>query len=184
MIEKLSGEEKIGEFENLKILDFWSWAYSDILSNRNRAIFAEFLVATALGEIDKPRIEWDAVDLLYRGKKIEVKSAAYIQSWQQNKLSVIRFDIGKKIGWFAETNSSGTLAERNADCYVFCLFMEQNREEANILDVEKWTFFVTQTRQLEERFNNQKSVSLNYLKAICLETNFRELKQVIEKVLF
>ena len=56
MIEKLSGEEKIGEFENLKILDFWSWAYSDILSNRNRAIFAEFLVATALGEIDKPRI--------------------------------------------------------------------------------------------------------------------------------
>ncbi|HMS42169.1 MAG TPA: hypothetical protein PKE69_18190 [Pyrinomonadaceae bacterium] len=183
MIKKLSGKEKIGEIDNGTVLDFWSWAYSDILSNRNRSIFAEFLVATALGETDNPRIEWDAVDLRYQGKKIEVKSAAYVQSWQQNKLSTIRFDIGKKLGWFAETNSFGTLAERNADCYVFCLFTEQNREEANILDVEKWIFFVAQTRQLEERFNNQKSVSLNYLKEICLETNFRELKQVIEKVL-
>ena len=183
MIKKLSGKEKIGGFEDLSVLDFWSWAYSDILSNRNRSIFAEFLVASALGVTNNPRIEWDAVDLRHRGKMIEVKSAAYVQSWQQNKLSAIRFDIAKKLGWFAETNSFGTLAERNADCYVFCLFTEQNREEANILNVEKWTFFVAQTRQIEERFNNQKSVSLNYLKAICLEANFHELKQVIEKVL-
>ena len=174
---------KIDGFENLTVLDFWAWAYSDVLSNRNRSIFAEFLVAAALGETNNPRIEWDAVDLRYNGKKIEVKSAAYVQSWQQNKLSTIRFDIGKKLGWFAETNSFGTSAERNADCYVFCLFTEQNREEANTLDVGKWTFFVAQTQQLEKRFSNQKSVSLNYLKTICLEANFHELKQVIEKVL-
>ncbi len=183
MIRKLTGREKISGFQNTTVLDFWAWAYSDILSNRNRSIFAEFLVATALGEIDNPRVEWDAVDLRYRGKKIEVKSAAYVQSWQQNKLSAIRFDIGKKLGWFAETNSFGTIAERNADCYVFCLFTEQNREQADVLNIEKWTFFITQTQQLEERFNNQKSVSLNYLKAICLEANFQELKQTIEKVL-
>jgi hypothetical protein len=183
MIKKLSGKETIIGFENVTVFDFWSWAYSDILSNRNRSIFAEFLVATALGEINYPRIEWDAVDLRYRGKKIEVKSAAYVQSWQQNKPSNIRFDIGKKLGWQAETNSSAIVAERNADCYVFCLFTEQNREQANILDIEKWKFFIVQTRQLEERFSNQKSVSLNYLKSICLETDLHKLKQTIEKVL-
>lgn len=183
MSKKLSGKEPLVGIENTVVLDFWAWAYSDILSNRNRSIFAEFLVASALGEIDSPRIEWDAVDLRYQGKMIEVKSAAYVQSWQQNKLSTIRFDIGKKLGWFAETNSFGTLAQRNADCYVFCLFTEQNQAQADVLNAEKWTFFVVETRQLEVRFGNQKSVSLNYLKEICLEATFRELKQTIEKVL-
>ncbi len=184
MIKKLSGKEGIGGFENLTVNDFWAWAYSDILSNRNCSIFAEFIVATALGEFNSPRVEWDAVDLRYREKKIEVKSAAYVQSWHQTKLSTIRFDIGKKLGWCAETNISAVSAERNANCYVFCLFTEQNQEQANILDIEKWTFFVAQTQQLEERFGNQKSVSLNYLKAICLEADFQHLKQVIEKALF
>jgi hypothetical protein len=36
-----------------------------ILSNKNRAVFAEFLVASALGATQKPRIEWDAVDLRF-----------------------------------------------------------------------------------------------------------------------
>ncbi len=62
---------------------------SDLLSNRNRSIFAEFLVGAALGVLDKPRVEWDAFDLIYQGKKIEVKSSAYLQSWQQNSPSRI-----------------------------------------------------------------------------------------------
>ncbi len=101
----------------------------------------------------------------------------------KTNFSTIRFDIGKKLGWFAETNSFGTSAERNADCYVFCLFTEQNQELANILDIKKWMFFVAHTQQLEERFSNQKSVSLNYLKSICLEADLYKLKQAIEKVL-
>ena len=28
--------------------DFWSWAYSDILSNANRSVLAEYLVGYAL----------------------------------------------------------------------------------------------------------------------------------------
>lgn len=40
--------------------DFWQWAYSDILSNRNRSIFAEFIVGVALGVVNKPRREWDS----------------------------------------------------------------------------------------------------------------------------
>jgi hypothetical protein len=47
----------------MTIGDFWSWAHSDVMSNTNRSIFAEFLVVSALGLLDTPRIEWDAVDL-------------------------------------------------------------------------------------------------------------------------
>jgi hypothetical protein len=61
--------------------DFWSWAYSDILSNTDRAVFAEFVVGTALGVTDVPSVGWDAVDLRYVDKTIEVKISAYIQSW-------------------------------------------------------------------------------------------------------
>jgi hypothetical protein len=46
-------------------------------------------------------LEWNAHDLeTDDGIKIEGKSAAYIQSWEQKKLSEIRFDIGKKQSWF------------------------------------------------------------------------------------
>jgi len=58
--ERLSPNEKIVGLDGLTVGDFWSWAYSDILSNRNRSIYAEFLVGSALGVLDKPRMEWDA----------------------------------------------------------------------------------------------------------------------------
>ena len=61
--------------------DFWAWAYSNILTNNLRGVFAEFLVGTALGVVEGTRTEWDAFDLLYKGAGIEVKSSAYLQSW-------------------------------------------------------------------------------------------------------
>jgi len=67
-LKKLNPEDRILGVEGLSLGDFWSWAYSDILSNRNRSVFAEFIVGSALGVIDEPRIEWDAVDLRYGEK--------------------------------------------------------------------------------------------------------------------
>ena len=68
--------ESIIGHENLTVGDFWSWAYSDILSNQNISIIAEFIVGSSLCVIDTPRIEWDDVNLHCNNKKIEVKSAA------------------------------------------------------------------------------------------------------------
>ena len=124
-IKKLNNSEPIVGSSHLTIGDFWSWAYSDILSNRNRSVFAEFLVASALGITDNPRIEWDAVDLRYQDISIEVKSAAYIQSWKQEKLSSIIFDISKKKSWDAETNQVFRESVRSADMYVFCLLKKK-----------------------------------------------------------
>ncbi len=182
-MQKLTGTEEIKHTQGLTVADFWKWAYSDVLSNRNRSIFAEFLVASVLSETDKPRIEWDAVDIRYNNKKIEVKSAAYVQSWYQNKLSDIRYAIEKRFAWDSETNVYNSIKARNADCYIFCLFEEKVSEDADVFDTGKWKFFVVKTQQLEENFFDQKTVSLGRLKRICLEVDFENLKQAVEKAL-
>lgn len=101
------GEEPFfqdGRPAGLKLIDFWSWAYSDVLNNTERGILAEFLVAFALGlDLQKPRGAWDAFDLLYRGKGIEVKSASYHQSWFQKGMSLISFNVPARRYWDAET---------------------------------------------------------------------------------
>lgn len=175
--------ESIIGCENLTVGDFWSWAYSDILSNRNRSIFAEFIVGSALGVIDTPRIEWDGVDLHYNNKKIEVKSAAYLQSWQQNGPSVIRYDISKKMSWHADDNSFETEPIRAADCYVFCLYTEMDETKANIIDLRAWQFFILNTEQIEQELGNQKSIGINGIQAICNPVRYNKLKSQIDIVL-
>jgi len=46
--------------------DFWSWAYSEVLTNTTRSVFAEYLVGAALGVVNTPRVEWDRQDFEYR----------------------------------------------------------------------------------------------------------------------
>ena len=79
------------------LLDFWQWSSSDLVSNALRGVLAEFVVTMALGiNIDRPREEWAAYDLVTNeGVKVEVKSAAYVQSWKQKKPSKICFSIKK-----------------------------------------------------------------------------------------
>lgn len=153
-LNKLDPRTSIKGLDGISIVNFWSWAYSDILSNRNRSIFAEFIVASALGVIENPRIEWDAVDVEYNGIKIEVKSAAYIQSWEQKVNSIISFDIAKKRAWHADTNTYEKEAVRSADCYVFSLFNEKDRVKANVLDINSWEFYVVPTRMINEKFKD------------------------------
>ncbi len=76
--------------------DFWQWAYSDIANNTNRGILAEYIVAKALGSKEKVRVNWAIYDVdSRRGLRVEVKSAARLQSWAQEGPSTIRFDIAK-----------------------------------------------------------------------------------------
>jgi len=143
---------------------FWKWAFSDFLSNALRGVLAEYIVGTAINAVSLKRTEWDAFDLITNeGVKIEVKSAAYLQSWTQTKPSTIRFDIAAKQSWHAETNSYSSLATRPADIYVFCVFAEKDRISANPLSLDQWFFLVAPVYLLETEFKNQKSVSLTSL---------------------
>ena len=136
---RLPPNHPIAGLENLTVGDFWSWAYSDALNNVNRALLAEFLVAAALDLLGELRVAWNAVDLYYRdaagtARGIEVKSAAYLQSWPQSQYSAISFGIGKTRGWDAETGNSTTEPLRSAACYVFCLYPEKDPAKVNVLD--------------------------------------------------
>lgn len=74
--------------------EFQAWAYHDLLTNTTRGVLAEYIVAKALGIGDMKRLEWDKHDLDIDGVGVEVKSAAYVQTWEQTRSSVIEFGIG------------------------------------------------------------------------------------------
>ncbi|MBK9124776.1 MAG: hypothetical protein IPM16_16870 [Chloroflexi bacterium] len=163
--------------------DFWSWAFSDVLSNAARGVLAEYLVAAALGVDDGVRQEWDAVDLRYRGFGIEVKSAAYVQTWAQAKHSTIKFDVGYKLSWDAQTNTYTTERSRSADVYVFCLFAALDRTTADPLHLPDWQFYVMPTAEVNSRFGVQKSVALSRIKAVTSSVGFDTLRDAIDSAL-
>jgi hypothetical protein len=115
-----SGNEPLnynGQPLKFTLLDFWRWSASDILSNTTRGILAEFIVATAVNiDAANVRDEWGAFDLVTpSGIKLEIKSAAYLQSWFQKTLSNISFSTKLARHWDSGTNVMASVAKRHAD---------------------------------------------------------------------
>ena len=162
--EKLkSGAQDIG----CSLLDFWKWSASDLVSNATRGRLAEFIVAKAL---DIPihttvRDEWAAYDLAGPGGvKVEVKSAAYLQSWHQNRPSPIQFAVPKARAWDPDTNVLSAEPKRQAEVYVFAVLKErEDKDKLDPLDVDQWEFYVIPTATLNARTRNQYSITLKTL---------------------
>ena len=96
--ERLTGSESIVYNDNKisDLLSFWQWAYSDLVGNTERGVLAEYIVACALGINNEDRILWGRYDLVTpQGVTIEVKTSGYIQTWEQQKLSNIKFGISE-----------------------------------------------------------------------------------------
>jgi hypothetical protein len=146
--------------------EFLAWAYHDLRANTLRGVLAEYIVAKALGTLKKKRVEWDKYDLRVDDFGVEVKSAAYVQSWEQTVPSVISFDIGPKTGWDAGTNTYAASPGRSAAVYVFCLLGGEDREHIDPLDVEQWTFYVLSTSVLNREIPEQKTIRLGPLKVL------------------
>ena len=146
------------------LLDFWQWLASDLLANTTRGCLAEYLVAQAVGAAhNSVRSEWDAFDLeTPDGVRVEVKSAAYVQSWAQRQHSTISFRVPKTRAWTADTNVFESESRRQAQVYVFALLHET--EAPDPLNVLHWTFYVLPTVILDRRSRSQHSISLNSLK--------------------
>ena len=186
-ISKRSAEEKFRDGSNnldFNLLSFWQWSSSDIVSNSTRGILAEYIVGKALGCIkdDDIRDEWGAYDLITQGGlRIEVKSAAYVQSWQQSRLSKISFKVPNTFGWDRETNKFDKEKKRQADVYVFALLSHKDKKTVNPLDISQWKFFVLPTKVLDERERSQHSITLLSLKKLTDSVSFFELGQAVDK---
>jgi hypothetical protein len=165
------------------ILDFWRWNGSDLASNATRGVLAEFIVASALGiDLSIPRNEWDAWDLTSpEGIRIEVKSAAYLQSWTQKDFSRIIFSIRPARSWNAATSSMAEKPRRSADVYVFCLFKHREKETLNPLSLEQWEFYVLPTIKLNTYTQSKTSITLTSLQKLTHGISFEELSNAVNR---
>jgi len=164
------------------VQDFWQWYVSDLVSNATRGVLAEFLVASALGlATGRTRTEWDPYDLLTeQGIRVEVKSAAYLQSWSHARLSTVQFGIRPSRALDASTNQYAQELKRQADVYVFCLLHHQDKQTVDPLNVTQWTFYVVAASVLDARFPLQKTITLSSLLALKpSQAVFGELAQMV-----
>ena len=175
------------------VLDYWRWSASDLLSNTQRGVLAEYLVAAALGTVVRPRDEWASFDVVNQdGDEIEVMSAAYRQSWAQDRPSAIQFRIAPiRWLWNPETNEYKKLdpPRRPAKIHVFCVLGRKTDLNPDPLDVSQWQFYVLPTAVLNREVPQQKTISLGPLLAMVQRTTgrgavgYESLRGVIDSIL-
>ncbi len=183
----LTGKEKLivqGKATDITLQEFWAWNFSDLLNNTMRGAYAEFLVSKALGlDVSKPRVDWGAYDITYCNLRIEVKSSAYLQAWEQTKPSKIQFSIAPSRAW-SPVNGYENLSIRHSDVYIFCLFTARIKETANLLNTDEWVFYVMPTKEINKIFKETKTISLNaLLKANPQICTFQDLQQIMDKLI-
>lgn len=182
--EVKTGKEKL-TFNKTNIgktlLDFWKWSVSDIISNSTRGKFAEFIIANAMGiDLTKVRDEWSAFDLISpEGIKIEVKSSAYMQSWNQRKESTISFSIKRSLRWDPETNRQEKQKKIQADVYAFCLLKPRDKIGLNPLDLNQWVFYILTAKEIENYKRSQHSITLPSLVKLTKEIKYNEIRNTI-----
>jgi len=164
-----------------KLIDFWKWSVSDLLSNTTRGTFAEFIVATAMDiDLTNVREEWDAYDLETKdGIKIEIKTSAYLQTWFQKNYSAITFSIKPAYSWDAKTSESLDVKTRPSDVYVFCLLKHKDKKTVNPLDLNQWVFYVVSTKKINDLYGNQGTLSLSVLEKTTDSITYDKLKKKI-----
>lgn len=183
----MNGTERFsahGEELDMAISDFWSWAYSDLLNNTLRGVMAEFLVYSSFRSADFPtqmHTDWLPFDVTSpSGRRIEVKSAAYLQSCTTDFPAQIQYDIAPRLAW--DGKSYATAAKRNCDIFVFCLYTALTRDKS-ILNLDYWEFYVLPTSVLNDRIPNQKTISLSSLLKIGpIKTDYAGLGTIIESI--
>lgn len=187
MSEQLTGNEEFTLHDiglGITISDFWSWAYSDLLNNTYRGVLAEFLVFSALIPSFhlRKRDDWLPYDIASpSGRRTEVKSAAYLQSWTKEYYSQIIFDIAPKRAWTPEQGYSPE-RKRNSDLYVFCVYTALTKDKS-LLNLNLWDFYVLPTAVLNKKAPKQKKIGLqSLLKLKPIKTDYASLGTIIESI--
>jgi len=166
-----------GEPLPINLLSFWQWSTSDLVSNVTRGRLAEFIVANALGiNVSGVRNEWDAFDLVTSsGVKVEVKSAAYVQSWFQLRHSKVVFRMPRTHAWDSTTNRLDDTARRQADVYVLAVLHQLDKMSIDPLNLGQWSFYAVPTRVLDSHMGSQRSISLQSVEAFSSPVTYADL---------
>jgi hypothetical protein len=175
------------------VRDFWAWGFSDVLTNISRAVFAEWIVGSALDAVNGIRPVWEYYDLDYAGAKIEVKSMAHLQNWKRPERVQNSFDItatgasfpvepeaapGPDTQYYYEAEK-----KRRAEVYVFAIYAEREPTRLDPLDLEAWEFLVLSTPELERHFGSQDSVALSRIEAVTKAVGYEDLRARVDEAL-
>lgn len=183
-MEQLTGDELFsndGMNLDFCMSDFWKWYASNTLHSALRGAIAEFIVAKALDLHCEIRQSWDAYDIDYNGTKIEVKSSAYLQDDNGDKLSRISFSIAKHSHWNEDDKWNNLV--RHSDIYVFCLFSETDRSKADPMKLEQWQFYVLPTSVLDEQCGDRQTLSLSALLSLSpSQCTYSDLQATIDAI--
>lgn len=186
-IIKKSGNEHFYASDSklpFSVHDYWSWAHSDLIDNTERGKLAEYIIASALGVTDTPSQTWDSYDLSYMGHGIEVKSAAYMQSWHQNNKSRISFKMQPTRAWDYSTNTHASKVKRQAEIYIFCLLAHEDKTTLNPLLLGQWEFYIVPTSLLDRVAPIQKSISLGFFKKhSIIPCSYGEIRSSIDAII-
>ena len=109
------------------------------------------------------------------GIKIEVKSAAYLQSWSQQHLSKINFSIKAARYWDSLTNTQAATPARHADVYIFCLLKHKDQYSLDPMNLDQWEFYVVATSTINNYKRSQTSITLQSLDKLTTPVTYDKL---------
>lgn len=178
-----------GKDTSLTMNDFWRWAYSDLNNDALRSMLAKFIVAssleiTTLG-MDSIRDTEKSYDLLSKdGYKIDVRSAAYIQTLDEECPDHISFSITPIMPSGKKTTICKTdILQRNSDAFIFCIFKAQTKDESP-LDLDLWDFYILSTKTLNEKRPAMKTITLPSLMQMKpVRCDYYGIEEAIRKIL-
>lgn len=198
LTKRLNGSEEFkheAPIEKLTVQDYWAWAHSALSANIERGIVAEFLVAAALGVArdNHVRDPWADSDVIVPDGitpngmlHIEVKSGSYIQDWDQQDLSKIKFS--RLRGHAAAVDGSGILegmrgpsGERSYKSHVYVLSVLKHKEQdsLNILDISQWDFYILSRAEVIALSGEGESLTLKKVERDFEVTPYAELAKQI-----
>ena len=186
-IEKQSNNQMVGnecftlkgKDTDLTMLEFWRWHFSEIFDLQGK--IAEYIVGKALDLKEAQNVGiWTLFDIMYRGKRIEVKETSYYHAWQtdeERKSEQRVFGITKAYDDYTKKDS---LLRRQNDIYIFCLNTGKTKSTSNPLELSNWKFYVISTNTINEKCGDNKSITLSKVEKLAKETDFSTLKSTVD----
>ncbi len=167
----LTGDELFqndGMYMDFNLLDFWGWYASDLLNHPVRGAIAEFIVAKALGIPTDNKAGWRSYDLLYRNRKIEIKSCARVSDSHGGKTARIVFSIKKQLCLWDEDVTDGYCTKEqlwkykchHSDFYIFCFLAENDNSKANPMMLEQWEFYILPTATIDRELGDRQTIRI------------------------
>lgn len=195
--DRLHGDAELPA--DVGMVDFWRWAFSDLLEDTLKGLFAEWLVGHLLS-LPLPhggRPGYGNFDLRSpRGLSIEVKSTAYWQSWKirthegtlQPEVEVekwrpeeanIRFARLKAGDASGHKGARGAPATYKSDAYIFCFQKERDRRRWDAFDLDQWEFYFLSRAELAA--TGLSSLTLKRLRTLCAPMSASEFQRTARR---